>query len=153
MASGGITIRPATEGDLDWLICQLKSFSSYFGTKKSLFGDEEFARAGMQTMLTSHLVLIAESVIDGPVGFIAGVVTPHLFNPQIRVLAETFWWVAESRRGSRASLLLLEEFIKWGKANADWVTFALEHRTPVKESSLIRRGFHLQEKSFLLEVV
>lgn len=136
---------------MDWLVSQLREFSAFFGTKKSLYGTEENARLGITNMINGHIVLVAER--EGQLlGFIAGVITPHMFNPNIRVLAETFWWVAEEHRGSRAGLMLLNEFMDYGTANCDWITFALEHHSPVDEKCLLRRGFHLQERSYLMEV-
>lgn len=147
-----ISVRRASSDDIDWLLSQLKLFSDFFGTKRALFPSEEHARPGVELMVASHLVLIADHPAIGPVGFIAGYVTPHPYNPSIRLLAESFWWVSEEHRGTRAGLLLLNEFVAWGKANADWVTFALEAKSPVTDRVLLDRGFVQQERTFLLEV-
>lgn len=147
-----ISVSRADESHLDWIVGQLKQFSQFYGTKRSLYENEDFARGGMLAMMGQHLVLVAVDEGVGPVGFIAGVFTPHMMNPSIRVLAETFWWVAEEHRGSRAGLLLLNEFIAFGKENADWILFALETHSPVREDVLVRRGFHLQERNYLYEV-
>lgn len=151
-----IRIRPAQAEDIPWLVGQLKVFSAFFGTKRPLFPDDEFAAKGLAMMMTNHLVLVAEMFHDelsaGPVGFIAGYVTPHPFNPTIRTLTETFWWVAEEYRWSRAGLKLLNAFVDWGRDNADWIMFALEEKSPVKEEVLLKRGFRLQERNYLCEV-
>jgi hypothetical protein len=147
-----ITVRAAAPTDIDWLVTQLRSFSAYFGTKRSLFGDEEFAKDGMRRMMDEHFMRVSERDDGVLTGFISGIITPHLFNPSIRVLTETFWWVAEPFRKTRSSVLLLNSFLSWGEANADWIAFGLEAQTPVKDEALIKRGFHLQERSFLREV-
>jgi len=49
-------------------------------------------------------------------------------------------------------LMLLEEFTDWGKRNADWISFSLEDKSPVKDTTLTKRGFRLKERSFILEV-
>jgi hypothetical protein len=148
----GIRVRGASPEDADWLLGQLKAFARFYGTKKSLFGNEAHARTSLLHKIHNHLVLIAEHDTLGPIGFISGYVLPHPFNPEIRLLSETFWWVDEDHRGGRAGLMLLNAFTEWGKANCDWITFALEHHSPVTEKALTRRGFSLQERSYLMEV-
>jgi RimJ/RimL family protein N-acetyltransferase len=147
-----IKVRRATSDDLNWMIGQLKSFSEFFGTERQLFKDEEHTRLVMQRHLDGHLLLVAEKEEVGPVGFIAGLLSPHFYNPDITVLAESFWWVAPEHRGSRAGLILLNEFVEHGKEIADWITLSLQHHSPVKDVCLTRRGFRVQEHSYLLEV-
>ena len=151
-ASGAITVRPAYASDVHWMLPQLQKFSQFYGTKIQLFGDEAHARCFIENQIEQHLVLIADRDGTGPIGFISGIVTLHPYNPSIRLLSESFWWVDEEFRGTRAGLLLLEEFVAWGKVNCDWITFALEEHSPVRDKSLLKRGFHLQERSFLMEV-
>lgn len=141
----------ASEKHMDWLIGQLKAFSAIYASKLPLFGDEDYARNALAVLIKDHLVLVAEKNFE-PVGFIAGLVTPHFFNPDIRVLSETFWWVAPEHRRSRAGALLLQKFVQWGEMNADWITCALEAHSPVNPDALLKRGFVLQERSFLMEV-
>lgn len=147
-----ITIRRADAGDMDWLVGQLKEFSKFFGSIHNTFPKEEYARDGMWKMITDHVVFVAQKAGAGPVGFISGYFTPHVFNPDIRVLAETFWWVMEEHRGSRAGLHLLNAFTAWGRENADWIIFTLEEKSPVNDSVLLRRGFRPLERNYMLEV-
>lgn len=149
--SVGMSVRRGTAEDLDWLVSELRTFSAFFNTKKPLFGDEEFVRQGMSQFIDKHVVFVAEKAGERA-GFIAGAMAPHPFNPSIRVLSETFWWVSEEHRGSRAAALLFTEFLAFGKATADWVTMGLEAHSPVNPDALIKRGFKLQERCFLLEV-
>jgi len=147
-----IRIRPARPEDLDWLLAQLRQFSDFFGSKRPLLGDEAYARDQLSLIMRDHLMLIADGEGVGPVGFTAGLLNPHFFNPDIRVLAEAFWWVDHDHRGSRAASLLMDAFIDWGREHADWITFALQERTRIKDQSLIKRGFKRQEKNFLMEI-
>ena len=147
-----ISVRRAKQDDAAWLMSELKKFSQFFGTKKSLFSESEACWAQLRYFIDHHVVMIADLGETKPIGFIAGCVTPHLFNPEIKVLAETFWWVAEEYRGSRAGLMLLREFMDWGEKNVDWITMGLETGSPVREDALLKRGFKLQEKSYLREV-
>jgi RimJ/RimL family protein N-acetyltransferase len=152
-----ITVRPARIEDIDWLMVQLQAFSRFYGTKQSLFGDPEYVRAALAGMIHNHLLLVAEREDLGLVGLIGGLVTLHPFNPTIRSLAEVFWWVAETVRGTfaggEAATLLLDEYLDWGRANATWITFSREAHSPISERSLVRRGFKFQEEQFLMEVV
>lgn len=147
-----ITVRRAAPSDLGWLVGQLEEFSRFFGTKRSLYPDYAHAEQVMKVHMEKHLLLVADKEGTGPVGFIAGLISPHIYNPEINVLTETFWWVSPEHRGSRAGLMLLNEFVSIGKEVADWVHFSLEHHSPVNESCLTRRGFKLQERAYLLEV-
>ncbi len=146
-------VRPATLQDIDWIAAQLRVFSASYGTAKELFPDDEFARQWLTKMIQDHLLLVADGYkAHERIGFICGVVTPHLYNPMIRVLAELFWWVTPEHRGGPAGARLLDEFIAWGKINADWITFGTMNDTQVKEAALTKRGFVLKEKSYLMEV-
>lgn len=161
-----VSIRRARLSDDEWLLGELKKFSKFADTKTSLFGDDESARRGVHRLIAGHLVLIAERAIPGGtpstgvkferVGFVAGIRTPHFFNPAVIMLAELFWWVAEehrrSRVGGQAAIMLLDEFVAQAKdLGGTWITFCLEHNSPVNEKALLKRGFRLQEHSYLLE--
>ncbi len=140
---------------MPWLLLQLRAFYKFFGeTKLELFPPGEEAERKLKFLIGEHLVMIAErpGVIPEPVGMIGGLVTPHFFNDSILVLSELFWWVDEGHRRSTAGLRLLDAFVEWGREHADWVTFALEHNSPVREETLYRRGFQRRESAFLLEV-
>lgn len=150
-----IVIRAGDDSDTDWIVTQLGDFSKFFGTRYPLFGDEAFIRAGISNFMKNHFVRVAVGCHDGiveRVGFIIGLFTQHPFNPAIKLLGEQFWWVEPKYRNSRAGLLLLNEFVAFGKKNAHWITMALESKSPINEKSLIRRGFKFQEKSYLMEV-
>lgn len=146
-----ITIREATPADMDWLIRQLTLFSAFNATIYPMLGDEEHARAGLLGMMQQHFLRIAERFGER-LGLIAGYVMNHPFNPHIRVLCEAFWWVDPMHRNTRAGAMLLDEYVAWGKANCDWVQFMLQSNSPVSDKPLLKRGFRLHEKSYLLEV-
>ncbi len=147
-----ITVRRATIEDISWLLTQLTHFSRFFGSKRELCGNLPYAEGFLHQLVEKHLLLIADGEGVGQVGFVAGLVTPHPFNPDISLLAETFWWVSEEHRGSRAGLMLLDAFTDWGKKNVNWLTFGLEEISPVSDRCLTKRGFKLRERSYLLEV-
>lgn len=145
-----IKIRRAQAEDIPWLLVELKKFAEIHDSRASVI-DEETAPDLIKALVEQQVVFIAEKSGE-QLGFIGGVLMPHYFNPKIKVLAETFWWVAEEHRGSRAALLLMKEFVEYGKVHADWITMALEALSPVNEKCLTKRGFKLQERAFLMEV-
>lgn len=104
----------------------------------------------MKNHIDHHVLLVAESSA-GIIGFVSGMLHQHLFNPNIIVLTETFWWVKEEHRGSRAGLVLLNEFTRIGKMKANWIAFTLEHHSPVNDRCLIKRGYAIKEHTYLLE--
>ena len=146
-----ITIRPAVEADLDWIVNELRSFSDFFETKIPLFPTYKDAYDGMKKHIDHHVLIVAE--LSGKlIGFISGALTTHVFNASIRVLHETFWWIPEQYRGGRAALLLLNEFTRIGKEKADWIFFTLEHKSPVNDRCLLSRGYKTKEHIYMLEV-
>lgn len=145
-----ISIRRAEVRDIDWLLIQLKQFAEFLKTKHSVYGDEQYARSGLQVLIEKHVFLIAEKNGD-PIGFISGFFTPHLFNPNLKILCELFWFVIPEFRRSRAGSMLLNEYMRFGKENAQWITMALNRFTQVNEQSLLKRGFQLHEKTYLFE--
>lgn len=148
-----IHIRKAEPDDMDWIIDQLKLFSEFYTSKLPLFGDEAYVRENMLLMMDNHVVLIADKAGYGPVGVMAGLLVPHPFNPTIRCLSETFWWVAKDYRASRAGYLLFKEFVRVGQELADWILCTIETHSPVNPDALTSRGFKLKEQNFVMEVV
>lgn len=145
-----IEVRPATLQDAAWIVEELKDFDRFFNTQKKLF-DSEYTAKLVTILVTEHLTLVAEKE-DGVMGFISGFVHPHVFNPNVKVLSEAFWWVKEVYRGSRAGIMLLDAFTAWGKANVNWVYLNLQAHTPIKDVSMLKCGYQFRERVFLLEV-
>lgn len=147
-----IQIRDARASDTDWLVLQLRAFSRFFGTDKQLFTTADDVRERLPALLAMGPCYIATNADRLPIGFVAGMLAPHPYNPTIRVLSESFWWVEPAWRQTRAGLLLLNAFVAFGEAHADWIHFTLEHQSPVNERCLTKRGFRLHERSYLREV-
>lgn len=145
-------LRRAEASDIAWLMIQLREFSQFIETEYQLYGDDEYTKNGLQLLIEKHYLNIATTHEGKPVGFMAGYFNPHLFNPSITVLCELFWWVIPEYRQTRAGAMLMNAFIDFGKKNAQWISFSLNRFTEVNERSLVKRGFHLHEKTYLLEV-
>lgn len=136
---------------MDWLLVQLRAFDKFAGFKRSLMEDDAHARAALLDMLEKHVAFIAEDPAGQRLGFIAGYKSGHPFNPHLRVLTESFWWVAPEHRGSGAGHALLNEFDAYGRRYCDWTIMTLEHHSPVSPRHLIKRGYMPREQSYLLE--
>lgn len=147
-------IRKAVESDLDEILIHLKDFSDFYDNKYKLYGkDEEYNKKLILSFITDHIFFVAvTSDTNSVVGFISGLINNHIYNPSIKVLTESFWWVVPNHRTSKAALLLLNKFVEVGKEIADWVVMTVEDRSPVNERTLFKRNFKLIEKSYLLEV-
>lgn len=150
-----LKVRTAEPGDLPWILQQLREFSEFMGTIHPLFGDEDYAHGLMLKMMSDHVLMVAQHD-RGLAGLIAGFYLPHPFNPKIRSLAETFFWVSEDFRqtftGGLAATQLLDSFVAWGVAHADSITFSRELHSPFSERSLFKRGFRPAEQTYVREI-
>lgn len=144
-------VRRANLEDVPWIVDELEKFAKFYETHHSLFPGEKHAAEQLSMIITNHVAFVSE-YNGNRAGFIIGVLFNHTFNPKIRILSESFWWVADKYRGTRVGLVLLDEFVKTGRGLADMITFALETKSPVKDRCLEKRGFHLHERNYLLEV-
>jgi len=144
-------IRDAVATDLDWIMAQMEAFADFYGSELKLDSNKEYGRGYVTSLIDSQYVKIAS---DGPerLGIIAGFKSPHHFNPDITIFSELLWWVPAEHRNTKAGAALLNDFMEYGKANADWISFSLEDNTPIDDSFLLRRGFRLKEKAYLMEV-
>lgn len=116
-----------------------------------MFEDEDYVRETLIGMIEREYVSIAER--DGErLGFVGAYYRRHPFNPKIRVLGEMFWWVTKAHRGSRAAAVLMDEYLAWGRLNAEWITFGLQTHTQMNEASLLKKGFLRRECNYLIEV-
>lgn len=144
-------IRNATVDDIEWLLPQLREFSKMCGLSRPIVGNDEHSRRFLAESIKAGPFFIAERDAIR-LGFIAGEIHQHRFNPELKILSEMFFYVDPRFRFSRAGLMLLEHFKLHGKLHADLITFSLLDGSPVKTESLIKRGFRPMENSFVLEV-
>lgn len=150
-----IRVRKARFEDVPWLLEQLRAFSAFFGTERPVFPTDALrARSFIERLIHQHPFYVAtcgDAPHTFPVGFIAGALAPHPYNPEIRQLTEMFWWVDPMYRGTRAGSMLLDAFLEEGRQRAHWVVMTLEHNSPVNDETLTRRGFKHMSRDFLLE--
>lgn len=145
-----LTIRRAFDGDVDWLFQECEAFAKFYGSKISLAGNPDYGKMFLKNLVNNHFVRIGMKD-NVRAGFMAGMITPHHFNPNIKQLIELLWWVPEAYRCTGVGMMLFDEFMDFGKANANWITFTLEEISPIKDTFLLKRGFRLTEKAYLME--
>lgn len=85
---------------------------------------------------------------DNPVGALGAILLPNLFNPEIKNLAEVFWYVLPEYRKTRAGYLLLKAVDDKAKEIADETTLSLLPTSDVAISTLKKRGYNLEEYGF-----
>ena len=110
--------------------------------------NKEHLTALTQIVIQQGTVFVAMKDNE-PVGAIAGIVTPSLYNPDIKVCSELFWYVLPEFRSSRAGLLLLNAFIARGAELADETTLSLLASSSVYDRTLEKRGFVFIESGFI----
>ena len=145
-----ISTRRAVQTDVNWLFQCCVDFAKFYGSKISLAGNPEYGKQFLSMLVDKHYVLIGLKH-NMAAGFIAGMISPHHFNPNITQMTELLWWVPEEHRNTGIGMKLFEEFLEYGNTHCDWVTMTLEANSPVKDTFLLKRGFHLQEKAYLME--
>lgn len=143
-----MNIRRATQADMPVLLMYAQQFIEFMDSRYVVY-KEEHIRNILSLIIDKHVFAIAEK--DGMiVGGIGAMYVPSIYDPTTILLTETFWWVGEEWRNTRAGWLLLDFLI----------TFADVHTLPLVMSSLDKsgegvdrllqkRGFNLSEKSWV----
>ena len=83
-----------------------------------------------------------------PVGIIGGVLHPNVFNSEVMMLSEYFWYVVPEHRNGRAGAELLLAYEKAGREEADVLCMTLLDTTRGIEDNLIKRGYVMKERTF-----
>lgn len=87
---------------------------------------------------------------DGsPVGFMLARLSVSIFDPNVKILLQDLLY---AKSGSRAAKLLLDDFIDFGKRNANHIITMIAENTNIKERSFERLGFKKIETLYRLEV-
>jgi len=82
-------------------------------------------------------------------GAIAGMVVGSIYNPNITVCNELFWYVLPEFRNTRTGLLLLNALVERGEQLADETIFSLLAGSTVNDKTLEKRGFVFSESGFI----
>jgi hypothetical protein len=135
-----------------WMLGELEKFDEFVGTHHRIMPSRRIAEIKLAKLIAEQPVFIAEDRLGNRVGFIAGMLAEHYFNPDIIVLTELLWWVDPAHRGGRAAKVLFDAYMDLGQKTAQWIVMTLEEKSPINPGWLIRRGFVPQEHNYLLEV-
>lgn len=147
----GIIVRRAEFRDVPWMVEKFEQHAKEYPSKISLFNKQHAAEAVMDGMV-NHLVLVAERDKE-LLGYVAGWISRHFYNPDIKVLTQALWYVVPGLRGGKAAVALLDEFQKFGEEHCHWIWLNLPITTKINPSSFEKRGFKMTEELFLKEIV
>lgn len=89
---------------------------------------------------------------DDPVGALGALLVPNLFNPDLKTLAEIFWYVLPEYRHTRAGALLMMAFEDKAEDIADEATLSLLPSSTIGMDTLEKRGFFLGEFAFRKQI-
>ena len=144
-------IRYATLDDVSWIVDRVgEDMFSLLG-ETDLY-DKDYLYEFIPQVIEDGIVLVAERAME-PIGCIAGMLSPILFNPQKVALNEIFWWVAEEHRGSSAGAKLLLAFEQDGIAlEVDYINMSIMHNTKLNTDALEKRGYVYKESSYVRRV-
>lgn len=84
-----------------------------------------------------------------PVGAMLYHMVSSLFDPTLRILRQDLLYCPY---GGRAAYLLMQEFIDFGRSNADHIITMIGARTNIKRQSLEKLGFTRVEELYRIEV-
>lgn len=85
---------------------------------------------------------------DERVGCVGGMLVDHLLNPDITMMYEAVWYVHPDYRSTRVPYLLMTSYKDLVQDRADEGVFTILGTTPIKDESLERMGWTLQEKQY-----
>lgn len=144
-------VRKATMEDAQWIAQELKAFNDFYISELSLYHSDEYTLEFVSHLIQDHVFFVAASDSGSLLGFVAGHVSRHPYNPELTKLMEMFWWVPEENRHTGAGSLLLDVYTEWGKRNVDWTIFSLTTNTPVDPEVLEKRGYKKMETNYFIE--
>jgi|SRR6185369_325976 len=88
---------------------------------------------------------------DIPVGALGAIKVPNVYNPNLEMLAEMFWYVLPEYRKSKAGLLLLNAYSDKAEELGVEATMSLLPSSNIQDKTLAKRGFNLGEYAYRKE--
>ncbi len=132
------------DGELaSWLLDESEKVEKLFGGKFKArnFDFHSYAREG-------YFVVCKR---DGkPVGILLARLYESIFDPERKILAQDLLYVSEP--ATRAALLLMRNFIDFGKANANHIFTQLALKTNINAKTPCKLGFKKIEEVYEIEV-
>lgn len=155
-----VRVRAATRRDATWMLAALataeREYRARSGVRRQIRVTSG-ARERLCALVDQGPAFVAERTEAGdeggavPVGFLVGLLSPHVLDPEIATLIEVLWWVAPYARRTRAATELLDAYLAYGREYADWILLTTGPASAVGHRSLARRGFHTHETTYLCE--
>lgn len=142
-------IKVVTEADRKWAIdVAAKAMIKKEANRADLYNPQQLHLV-FNKILADGTALIAWK--DGKrIGCVAGVLTPHFLDPRKKILFEAVWYVDPEHRKTRATYMLMKQYAELCMSVADEGIFTILGHTEIKDESLAKLGWHLQEKHYNL---
>lgn len=87
---------------------------------------------------------------DGvPIGVHLSRLYPSILDPKTKILYQDLLY---AEPGTRAAKLLMEDFLTFGRANANHIITCISPRTNIKRQSLEKLGFSKMEELYRMEI-
>lgn len=148
MLSHKITVEELSMQDIDWFVDTVVKSMVVDELKRPELFDRPTLYNLVQVGVDAGSAFIARKG-DEKIGGIGGLLVPHIFNPNIKVLVELAWYVSPEFRRGRAGFMLVKAFVKKAEECADESTLSLLASSQVNHSSLSKLGFSANEVGFL----
>ena len=147
-----ISLRDALDEDIPWILDEVEVFAERHGSEQHLEVGVEYGTKYIKNLIKHHYFKVAVKNGVEKAGFIAGLITPHHFNPELTIMHELLWWVSDKYRGQGAGIMMLDAYLKYGKEHCNLISFTLQDIGAPNDKVLTDRGLKLKERSYLMEV-
>lgn len=139
-------IRKAILEDIDWITHASYDMCHLLGNTE-LYNPNYLANTFIPYIIENGIVFVD----DKEQGVIGGIVTPHMYNPDKKILMELMWWVHEGKRGSSLGYRLLKMFEEEGiKSEVDYIQMSLMESSTV--TSMEKQGYRRKEFALIKEI-
>jgi len=114
-----------------------------------IYGDKfNYHRFDLRDFARKHRVTICRYK-GKPIGFMMSILTSNIFDPDLIILRQVLLYGQPS---TRAAYLLMQDFIDFGKNNANHIITMINTKTNIKRQSLEKLGFVKAEEFYRIEV-
>ena len=144
-----VYVRAGNIDDKTWITDEIREMAAEQDYFSSLYSEEHSPKV-VEQLLTIGVSLVAENADKKKLGFILGTITPHLYNPDLKVLSHMQWWVHPDHRKGVVAHILFTSFTNMGHEHADIITLSLRDDVPIKSENLKRYGFERHDKCYFL---
>lgn len=134
--------RNITRSDMIYMLAVGRHLSKRYGHK---FNADRF---NLAWYLDNGRITMCMDMKGDPVGLMMAQLYPSVFDPDVKILRQDLLYAPPA---SRALKMLLDDFIDFGKSNADHILTMIGEHTNLKESSLEKMGFEKLETLYRLE--